>query len=230
MVKSTPNSDKLRATAKSRFHNWLVRVWRFLKENHEPLQVVLTFGTIAVASWLLVETRHQVNEAHNQVVASEKQTSIMRESVRKELKAYVNVDSLPEVPVLLHKDLFKWSVKNFGQTPAYHVEAYAQYVMADTSTPPTDDRIVFSKKGHPFTLNRETEEAVLGFCPDTASKTTPKDKARFIIGKIRFVDIFDDTTVVSFRYRYIALHRKFFTDYNRIETKESTNGKTTSPR
>ena len=80
--------------------------WHWMTGNHDPLEILLTGGAIVLAFYILRETRRQVDEAHAQVV-------IMQESARKELKAYVDVSSLPKVPLQLTIDTFVWGGQEF---------------------------------------------------------------------------------------------------------------------
>lgn len=178
-------------------------------EDHPTLvEAVLTVAAIGIAWRLLTETQRQVDEAQKQVLVSKEQLDLARESSHKELKAYVNISRMPTDSDLAKNPLeATFYVKNFGQTPAYDVGMGARFLIADSNDVP-----------NPATVNIENEyrislapTAEIECYAGTIYPTRrPKDPRRWIIGRIRYIDVFHDTTYVTFRYLYVAGHDKFF--------------------
>jgi hypothetical protein len=172
---------------------------------------------VAVLTFILIfYTKDQVN-------ATYEQTAEMRKTSRRELKAYVNISSMPdssEIIKQLKGDGVKFYIKNFGQTPAYNVTVGSIFTVDDSENIPNPD-----------TISVENEYRIV--LPPTAESVSfplalggrgQRDNRMWMAGRIRYIDVFMDTTYVTFRYMYVSLHNRFFayTRDNHEETKPNT--------
>lgn len=194
-------------TAFNRIRGFISAHWRWVKENHEGLQVLMGVVTIGVATWLLLETQRQVK--------------IMRESSRIELRAFLAIVDLPQ-----NLDIYDtlkngkietnyekirrvdWFIKNLGRTPAYDMRDTAYLVVTDKIT---ED---------PHSLRSDPiGSTIIGAdikIPQTTriNKIFPVQRQRlYLCGRIDYRDIFMGDHFLTFCFEYMLLQRSFST-YN----------------
>lgn len=160
----------------------------------------------------------------DQLNVSQEQLALSRESSHIELKAWLNVSSLPDsiferigtqktsFRILPPKYEFKFTVKNSGKTTAYNVIVNAKLFWRDIDDPPVIEKLKIDST-YSYVIAPETEMEFTGSSGEI--DPTRRGYRFWIVGHLHYTDVFQDTTVVSFRYLYIDYHKRFIgPEYN----------------
>jgi hypothetical protein len=160
-------------------------------------------GQLAEIKAAGTQTDQMIGHADMQAKAIERQVSVMEDTAQKQLRAYI---CLTESSVKITKRGVVEAImffKNVGQTPAYNVRLWAlplvdSYPLKDPPGPPPKS-LPLPKGIIAPQEKQELTTPLLTLSTSVIDRFSQRDYALFILGEVRYRDVFDKGFVLKYR-------------------------------